>query len=105
MPSELSRTAYCRNAVFTAAAAVLETIDAKTAAEMKAALVAYLAPIPDGTAKSDGVKLGELRCSHARSNGLLTQSGHALLRRRGHPTHMERPDPTPTSPVALLSPF
>jgi hypothetical protein len=59
MPSELSRTAYWRNAVFTAAAAVLETIDAKTAAEMKAALVAYLAPIPDGTAKSDGVKLGE----------------------------------------------
>jgi hypothetical protein len=42
-----------------AAAAVLAAIDAKTAGEMKAALVAYLAPIPDGAAKSDGVKLGE----------------------------------------------
>src|SRR5712671_21959 len=42
-----------------AAAAVLATIDAKTAGEMKAALAAYLASIPDGAAKSDGVKLGE----------------------------------------------
>src|ERR1700686_2123966 len=42
-----------------AAAAVLATIDAKTAGEMKAALATYLASIPDGAAKSDGVKLGE----------------------------------------------
>jgi hypothetical protein len=42
-----------------AAAAVLATIDEKTAGEMKAALAAYLAPLPDGAAKSDGVKLGE----------------------------------------------
>src|ERR1700704_478550 len=42
-----------------AAAAVLGTIDAKTAGEMKAALAAYLSAIPDGAAKSDGVKLGE----------------------------------------------
>src|SRR5712672_4651512 len=42
-----------------AAAAVLATIDAKTAGEMKAALAAYLSAIPDGAAKSDGVKLGE----------------------------------------------
>src|SRR6267154_2634647 len=42
-----------------AAAAVLSTIDAKTAGEMKTALAAYLASIPDGAAKSDGVKLGE----------------------------------------------
>jgi hypothetical protein len=42
-----------------AAAAVLATIDAKTASEMKAALATYLAPVPDGAAKSDGVKLGE----------------------------------------------
>jgi hypothetical protein len=42
-----------------AAAAVLATIDAKTANEMKSALAAYLAPIPDGAAKSDAVKLGE----------------------------------------------
>src|SRR6267154_2249627 len=42
-----------------AAAAVLGTIDRKTAGEMKAALAAYLAPLPEGAAKSDGVKLGE----------------------------------------------
>src|SRR5215472_6508144 len=42
-----------------AAAAVLATIDAKTAGEMKVALGTYLASIPDGVAKSDGVKLGE----------------------------------------------
>ena len=42
-----------------AAATVLATIDAKTADEMKAALAAYLASIPDGAARSDGIKLGE----------------------------------------------
>src|SRR5262244_1625163 len=42
-----------------AAAAVLATIDAKTAGEMHVALATYLASIPDGTAKSDGVTLGE----------------------------------------------
>jgi hypothetical protein len=42
-----------------AAAAVLATIDAKTAGEMKVALGTYLASIPDGVAKSAGVKLGE----------------------------------------------
>src|SRR5947209_2652884 len=42
-----------------AAAAVLATIDAKTEGEMKAALATYLAAIPDGAAKSDGIKLGE----------------------------------------------
>jgi hypothetical protein len=42
-----------------AAAAVLGTIDGKTASEMKTALAAYLTSIPDGAAKSDGVKLGE----------------------------------------------
>ena len=42
-----------------AAALVLATIDQKTADEMKRALASYLASIPDGAAKSDGVKLGE----------------------------------------------
>ena len=42
-----------------AAATILATIDTKTAGEMKAALAAYLAPLPDGAAKSDGVALGE----------------------------------------------
>jgi hypothetical protein len=38
-----------------AAAAVLATIDAKTAGAMKAALATSLASIPDGAAKSDGI--------------------------------------------------
>jgi PAP2 superfamily len=42
-----------------AAAAVLATIDPKTAGEMKITLDRYLASIPDGVAKSEGVKLGE----------------------------------------------
>jgi hypothetical protein len=42
-----------------AAAAVLATIDAKTAGDMKVALASYLASIPDGAAKSEGVTLGE----------------------------------------------
>jgi hypothetical protein len=42
-----------------AAAAVLATIDAKTADAMKVALASYLASIPDGAAKSEGVTLGE----------------------------------------------
>jgi hypothetical protein len=41
------------------AAALLATIDEKTAAEVKTALATYLASIPDGAAKSDGIKLGE----------------------------------------------
>ncbi|WP_245284880.1 hypothetical protein [Bradyrhizobium sp. th.b2] len=42
-----------------AAATVLATIDDKTAGDMKRALVAYLGSIPDGPAKSDGIRLGE----------------------------------------------
>ena len=42
-----------------AAAAVLGTIDGTTAGEMKTALATYLAPLPDGAAKSDGIALGE----------------------------------------------
>ena len=42
-----------------AAATVLATIDPKTANDVKAALTTYLGSIPDGQAKSDGVKLGE----------------------------------------------
>jgi hypothetical protein len=42
-----------------AAAAVLATIDEKTAGDMKAALASYLAPLPEGVAKTDGVRLGE----------------------------------------------
>ena len=54
-----------------AAAAVLATIDEKTAGEMKVALATYLAPIPDGTPKTDGIKLGEAvaaRVVEARTN-------------------------------------
>jgi len=46
-------------AAATAAATLLATIDAKTATEMKGALATYLASIPDGAAKTDGVRLGE----------------------------------------------
>src|SRR5262245_1864433 len=42
-----------------AAATILAAVDAKTAAEMKAGVASYLASIPDGEAKSDGIKLGE----------------------------------------------
>jgi PAP2 superfamily len=54
-----------------AAATVLASIDPKTAADMKAGIAAYLASIPDGAAKSDGVKLGEMvaaRVLEARAN-------------------------------------
>src|SRR5215468_4201107 len=40
-----------------AAAAILATIDTKTAGDMKGALATYLASLPDGAAKSEGVKL------------------------------------------------
>src|SRR5262249_30296631 len=58
-------------AAASAAAAVLATIDSKTAGEMKIAIASYLASIPDGAAKSDGVKLGEAvsaRGVEARAN-------------------------------------
>ena len=42
-----------------AAATILSTVDAKTAGEMKTTLAAYLAQLPDGAAKSDGIALGE----------------------------------------------
>jgi hypothetical protein len=54
-----------------AAAAVLATIDAKATGEMRVALASYLASIPDGAAKSEGVKLGEAvaaRVLDARAN-------------------------------------
>jgi hypothetical protein len=47
------------SAAAAAAAAVLATIDPMTAVEMKVSVATYLASIPDGAAKSDGVKLGE----------------------------------------------
>ena len=54
-----------------AAVAVLSTIDSKNADDMKAALVSYLASIPDGVPKTDGVKLGEavaVKIMEARAN-------------------------------------
>jgi hypothetical protein len=69
LPAE--RSASQDAAAATAAATVLATIDLKTADEMKVALATYLASIPDGTAKSDGIKLGEAvaaRVVAARAN-------------------------------------
>jgi hypothetical protein len=57
LPAEPSTSVEA--AAATAAAAVLSTIDPNTAAELKVALATYLASIPDGAGKSDGVKLGE----------------------------------------------
>jgi PAP2 superfamily len=57
LPAELSTSQDA--AAATAAASVLATINPKTASEMKSALAAYLASIPDGPAKLDGIKLGE----------------------------------------------
>jgi hypothetical protein len=54
-----------------AAATILATIDVKTADEMKAALAAYLAPLPDGAARSDGIALGRtvaIKVIEARAN-------------------------------------
>jgi hypothetical protein len=59
------------SAAAAAAAAVLATIDAKTADKMKVDLASYLASIPDGAAKSDGVKLGDaiaVKILEARAN-------------------------------------
>ena len=42
-----------------AAATIFATLDPKTASEMKAALASYLASIPDGKDKLNGVELGE----------------------------------------------
>jgi hypothetical protein len=58
-----------------AAAAVLATVDAKTAAEIKSTLASYLAAIPDGAAKSEGIKLGEavaVKVVEARSKTVPT---------------------------------
>jgi hypothetical protein len=57
LPAESSTSKEAAAAV--AAATILATIDPKTAGDMKAALATYLAPLPEGAAKSDGVKLGE----------------------------------------------
>jgi hypothetical protein len=51
LPAERSTSQEA--AAATAAAAVLATVDAKTAGEMKVALAAYLDSIPDGPAKLD----------------------------------------------------
>jgi hypothetical protein len=51
-----------------AAAAVLTTIGPKTADEMKVALAIYLGSIADGTAKSDGVKLGPVYIRHCATD-------------------------------------
>jgi hypothetical protein len=54
-----------------AAATILATIDPKTAGDIKAALATYLAPLPDGAAKSDGIALGEAAAAkvlEARAN-------------------------------------
>ena len=57
LPADLTTSKEAAAAA--AAAAVLTTIDEKTMGEMKVALASYLAPLPEGPAKSDGIQLGE----------------------------------------------
>ena len=52
-------TASKEAAAAAAAAAVLAGVDPQTQDQIKAALAAYLAAVPDGAAKSEGIKLGE----------------------------------------------
>jgi len=56
LPAALSTSKEA--AAATAAATVLQTISDKTAGEVRAALATYLASLPDGVAKTDGVTLG-----------------------------------------------
>ena len=52
-------TASKEAAAAAAAGTVLAGVDPQTKDQVKTALTAYLAAIPDGTAKSEGIKLGE----------------------------------------------
>ena len=52
-------TASKEAAAAAAAGAVLAGVDPQTEGEVKATLAAYLAAIPDGAAKTEGMKLGE----------------------------------------------
>ncbi len=64
-------TASKEAAAAAAAATVLAGIDPKTEPEIKAALAAYLANIPDGATKTEGIKLGETAAAkilEARAN-------------------------------------
>lgn len=54
-----SATASKEAAAAAAAGTVLAAIDPKTEPDVRAALAAYLAAIPDGATKAEGVKLGE----------------------------------------------
>src|SRR5262249_40934387 len=84
-----------------AAAAVLATIDEKIASEMKVALASYLASIPDGAAKADGIKLGEAVA--AKVLEARGKDGHDAVddyRPRANPAGYL---PTPIPPAPLWS--
>jgi PAP2 superfamily len=94
-----------------AAAAVLATIDAKTAGQMKADLASYLAAIPDGAAKSNGVALGEAvaaKILEARANdGAYAADDYRPRTAPGVyvPTAITRGAMLPnTKPFAIVSP-
>jgi hypothetical protein len=55
----VARTASLEAAAATAAATVLLGLQPSKASDLKAALADYLAAIPEGSSKSDGIKLGE----------------------------------------------
>lgn len=67
----VTATASKQAAAATAAGTVLAGVDPRGQAEMNAALIAYLASIPDSADKAEGVKLGEAvaaRILEARAN-------------------------------------
>jgi hypothetical protein len=61
-----------------AAAAVLGSIDEKTAGEMKGALASYLASMPEGESKSDGIRLGEAVAARSSPRGQTTAPMHPM---------------------------
>ena len=100
-------TASKEAAAAAAAAAVLAGVDPQTQDQIKAALAAYLAAVPDGAAKSEGIKLGETvaaKILEARANdgaNAPDASGHgprpASMWRRRPPQRRNGP-PSSRSP-------
>ena len=72
-------TASKEAAAAAAAGTVLASVDPRGPAEMKAALEAYLAAIPDSADKAEGIKLGEAvaaKILEARANDGAKRAGH-----------------------------
>ena len=87
-------TASKEAAAAAAAGMVLAGVDPEAQAEIKAALAAYLAAIPDSPAKAEGIKLGDAvaaKILQARANDGATRRIRTGRGRR--PASMSRPPP------------